>query len=94
MAVNSCYYSQLTSAPAALPLQTYGTAPPDILIFLYADDVALISDTVSGLHNQLNVLRKASNNLGLTYINLILLYFRMWAFYLLVRNFSTTTRSY
>jgi len=34
-------------------------------MLLFADDIALISDTVPGLQNQLNVLKRVSDNLGL-----------------------------
>ena len=41
--------------------------PESIIIYLlmFADDIALISDTVTGLQNQLNVLVEESGKLGL-----------------------------
>lgn len=38
----------------------------EIFTLLFADDVVLISDTVIGLQNQLDVLRRKSNEFGLT----------------------------
>ena len=37
----------------------------EIFILLFADDVILVSDTVCGLHNQLNVLFETANRLFL-----------------------------
>ena len=37
----------------------------DIFILLFADGVILVSDTVCGLQNQLNVLCNTANHLGL-----------------------------
>jgi len=36
----------------------------NVFMLLFADDIALISDTVPGLQNQLNVLKRVSDNLG------------------------------
>ena len=38
----------------------------EIFSLLFADDIALVSSTPSGLQNQINSLEKASKSLGLT----------------------------
>ena len=42
----------------------------EIVILLFADDVILVSDTVCGLQNQLNVLCNTANHLGRVVVNL------------------------
>ena len=43
-----------------------GPAEIELFLLLFADDLTLLSSTVIGLQNQLNVLQEATQRLGLT----------------------------
>ena len=42
----------------------------ELFVLLFADDIALLSEIVIGLQNQINILYQSANKLGLWNVNL------------------------
>ena len=65
-----------------------GPAEIELFLLLFADDLTLLSSTVTGLQNQLNVLQEATQRLRLT-ANIDkskVVVFRKWASWVQERN--------
>ena len=79
MPINELGNEILEKGKHGVPL---GPAEIELFLLLFADDLTLLSSTVIGLQNQLNVLQEATQRLGLT-VNLDkskVVVFRKWGF--------------